>query len=489
MLTPYPQVEFGGLDLRAAPDSSACIDMLNVELDRPGAVRARDGFDNFTSVAEGARITNLAPFYSTDGDQLLVAVNETDEAVAYTTAGAVSSSQALAATTGVPSLVRWGTTGTGGDSIIVLPGNGAASYIYNGAWSAITWSAYDGDEFPLGAISPNDNRLALSGSTNEPGAVFFSNPGDFDTVVATNFVYLHPGDGHNISALANWGELLFAFKPHKFFVFYGNSTDTAGNPVFNYRAVNTGVGAVGSRAVATGRDALYFVSRRGVYRTRGGEPELVSAALDPLFTGQGISSFCQVSAINQAQVSLINCYFVNERLYVGVPTGSNTYCDKTLVFDPRTDQWMVWDVPMGGISSFRIGDAEDLVFSYATGSNHIGRFRSSSPYTDDDGTAIVSRYRSGFSDYGSPYEKSVDATQLWGVGTPNFRWSADFGSLDTAQAVTLGTSPAIASGWHRYGRRGTLLSWEVGASSGAWTLHRAVPHIEASGTPTDQTTA
>jgi hypothetical protein len=233
---------------------------------------------------------------------------------------------------------------------------------------------------------------------------------------------------------------------------------------------------------------LYFLDRKGVYRTTGGEPELVSRPLDPLFTGNGISSFCNLSAINQAQLSHKAAMgFVNECLYVAVPTGASTTNDKLLKYDPRDDYWTVFDIPATFISSLKISSVETLLFGYATGSNHIGKVGSA--YTDDDGTAIVSRYRSGFNDYGTATEKTANATQLWGTGTPSFAWSSDFGSLDTGQTVTLGTSPAIASGWHRYDKRGTLLSWQVSATSGAWTCHRVVPHLEGPGLASDQTTA
>jgi hypothetical protein len=57
-------------------------------------------------------------------------------------------------------------------------------------------------------------------------------------------VDLTPNDGEVITEWRVGAATLFVFKQTKFFVFYGNSTDGSGNPVFNYRSVDLGVGAV-----------------------------------------------------------------------------------------------------------------------------------------------------------------------------------------------------------------------------------------------------
>lgn len=65
-VTVVPVSDFGGLDLIGSPDSSACIDVLNVDFDVRGAIRSRDGFDNFTASAAAGRYTFCAAFYTTD---------------------------------------------------------------------------------------------------------------------------------------------------------------------------------------------------------------------------------------------------------------------------------------------------------------------------------------------------------------------------------------------------------------------------------------
>jgi hypothetical protein len=104
--------------------------------------------------------------------------------------------------------------------------------------------------------------------------------------------------------------------------------------------------------------------------------------------------------------------------------------------------------------------------------------------TTDSGTAIPSRYRTGFSDLGyASQEKDIAKTRLWGTGTIAVKGSRDFGSLDTATDVTLGTSPAVATGMHNKQKKGELISYEFGASSGAWRLYRYAHHLRSAPRP------
>jgi hypothetical protein len=116
-------------------------------------------------------------------------------------------------------------------------------------------------------VTPIDNRLmllAFSGLSNTDGnsTVMFSNAGQPESYTATNFVQLTPGDGESIRGVCNFGNQIFVFKESKFFVFTGPSTNSAGQPIFNYRIVNSGIGihpvGVNAGCVATPFGRLFL---------------------------------------------------------------------------------------------------------------------------------------------------------------------------------------------------------------------------------------
>jgi hypothetical protein len=308
----------------------------------------------------------------------------------------------------------------------------------------------------------------------------FSIPGDAETT--DSLVSITPGDGEYITALVAWGDLVFAFKQTKFAVFYGNSTDATGAAVFNYRMVNSGVGCAGSTTSAgpacSGRPGVFFLNNRGIYVTQGAEPTLISRAIDPLFLGNLPDTYSG-SAINQAQLALADMTWMNERLYVAVPTGSQTYNDRMLVWDSISDEWTIWSIPAGGVCPFKQGSSNELHFSYATGSNHLGR--QSTSFTNDDGSNISGFWRSGFNDLGVVDQKVLRETVLFGTGSVGYSVATDYGDPDTAATVTLGTSPDVAESRDRVARRGRLFSFKLASvSGGVWTVHRVTHHLRDS---------
>jgi hypothetical protein len=85
--------------------------LLNVDFDRQGAIRVRDGFDNLTSSAAAGRYERIAPFYriGSSGRQLLALRGATIEAL--NTSGGSVATQALGWTQSTHAFARFGGPG------------------------------------------------------------------------------------------------------------------------------------------------------------------------------------------------------------------------------------------------------------------------------------------------------------------------------------------------------------------------------------------
>jgi hypothetical protein len=471
MLDPVVIDQFSGLDLRADPEQSACVDLLNVQLEQ-GYLRSREGYTELLAVASGSRIFRIGNH--TDGSILFVDENADMNSVNLTTGVRTTVTANLTNDSGP--YVSFG--GTGGQRTYYGYGDASTQFsrITEGPVAITPTITNPGstDNSVFGvclAVSPNDNRLVWCSGHR----VYFSGAGTPETFGANDYVDVDPGDGEYITAALSWRDLVFVFKESKYFVFYGTSTSSTGTPVFNYRKVRT-KGATFQHGACAGPDAVYFHSDDGIYMTTGGEPTCISRELDPLWNRSPVPAAFQGSAMDYVTDMDAGggLAWYRGRLYVSVSMdGTDTPTDM-LVWTPGLG-WSLWDV--AGYSPLAATGERALVFAYAAGAKQIGKFDLFSQATDA-GTAIVSRYRSGFGDLGSPgVEKTVRETELTGIGSPSFAWSRDFGSLDTAVAVTLGTSPATARGRHRVAKRGSVLSWQVSAASGAWRLNRVVPFV------------
>ena len=122
--------------------------------------------------------------------------------------------------------------------------------------------------------------------------------------------------------------------------------------------------------------------------------------------------------------------WINERLYVAVPTGVATANDRLLVYDTQHQWWTIHDIPASALVPFRRSDREELTFGYATGPNRVGSHYQG--LVTDRGNVITSRWRSGWSDYGQPIEKTMRETKVWGSGACLVAFSVDFNSGQTA---------------------------------------------------------
>lgn len=468
MLEPVNIEDFPGLDLRSDPEGSACIDATNISFHGEGQVASRPGYSTFAAVGTDTNILG----YSLNS---ILAFSLGDKKIrSYSDAGALLATSA--ATFGFQSnFTQFG--GTSGNYTYYGSGSTASRITrYDPAgptFTDITTTPSSG----LLAVSPIDNRLIIADGYDSK--VYFSDAGAPETFGANNYVRLDPGDGESFTGIQTWRDLTFVFKQTKFFVFYGTSTSSTGTPVFNYRSVRSTVGVDQKGACVAGPDGVYFLSRDGVFRTTGGPPERISRQLDPLF-GYGIQAAAAIPAYRPDMTGRrVQLAWYDGRLFVPIANPATGLLSGTLVWHRASDKWAFWSLASSAlvVSGYLPGDFGRQLFASPISGTNIVTFGDETG-TTDAGAAIVSRYRTGFSDLGLPgVEKTVRETELTGIGSPSFSWSRDFGSLDTAAAVTLGTSPATARGRHRVAKRGSVLSWQASATSGAWRLNRVVPFL------------
>jgi hypothetical protein len=531
---PYAFNDFsGGVNLRDKSDTvgdKEAIDLLNVTFSERGAIRQRDGYADLSVADLTNRVDSLCPFYTAGGVRQLVAgcgtrleVLDIGGAVVSAATGlaggpytfarfAAPGSEHMYVGNGADTLRRWdgaawtAPTGTvNGTALSALPRAGALAVTATVPGST---SGSNAANRMIATAFGTQTTAGPGGAATNPSRVYFSNPGDpltWETDGTAgrgrNFLDLTPGDGEQILAAATWRELVFVFKESKFFILWGESTAADGTPVFNFREVVNSAGVAAKNAVAVGRDGVYFLNRRGVYHTTGGDPELLSDRIGPLWTGDP-EVYYQGLPINLAQIDKARMAWQNEQLYVAVPTGTSGFNDRTLVYDSQHQWWTIYDLPASALTAFRRVDRDELHFGYSSGPNRVGRHARG--LLDDRGVNMTSRWRSGWSDYQIPQQKTFRETKIWATGSLNVGFSTDFNPSQASVASPAFTSvttwplaggtwadwlTGIGGNWPSAGSTvdrlvqravaGTTFSTQFSnsAASKAWAVHRVVRHL------------
>lgn len=474
---------FDGLNLRddliGERSGVHAIDLLNVDFDRNGRVRARDADDAWASLVGNNLVEGLYPthtslsgstgdqgglmaFSDTGASQTLEVINDLGTVTTIGTFGGSSDR--------VTSVAQFGTT-TATTTYIASHGiglTGATVQKFNGS----TLSAGTGKPKYV-AVSPRSNRLAQAhyvAAADAPGGangsrhtVFFSDEGAPDTYTATNFVVLTPGDGEEITEMVTFRDYLIVFKQTRMFVFYSESVDDAGLVEFNYREISLGdtipVADMGKSRVTVGDDAVYFSASHGIYRTTGGAPEEISTAIRPLWDGPGGVYVVEETTIEPGEAP--HLYWSRGTLfapYFTMNTPLHTSKARVLTWSPIHGQWSAYEFNDGaGMPSHFMDWPLQAHFTQSdvlgTATFFIVLDQWSSPFPDDQVLIMYPGaesfydwyYQTGYFELGGG-EARTRYMDVYGSGSVDVSVLAIGGRsgavADVASTLTLGTAPA-----------------------------------------------
>lgn len=314
------------------------------------------------------------------------------------------------------------------------------------------------------AYLPESNRLAVGDvRPNETCAVWFFEPESVSAVNANNFVNLLPGSGRIIE-MVPWERQMVVVKAGHLFFFGAPSVDSSGEPVFDYRVVETGptVGLI--TAAGAGRKGLYIASWRGIYVTRGGTPELISGPIQPLFDSYeaGARQSPLAEASNNIGLIVYSATSYDDAMYFGTADG-------TLIYDERSGVWTYDSYPAYKAHSH--DNAQTFWFVDINGANPIIKRMG-----DEAGVAATARYRSGFYEPQQGADTVLRRSVLLGAGTVTLKQGVDGGALDAGSSVALGTATAPKRAARNVAKRGRKHQFELGGT-GDWSVQRLEHHV------------
>jgi hypothetical protein len=489
VLTPFAIDQFGGLNLAADPTelgTGGATDLQNVDFDRPGQLRTRDGVTTAATIT-ATKAGGMAAFETSTLSQAVVGYDSggTHTYDARTVATGASVATAAPAASAV-SAARFGDT------------THDRLYIANGVDTMWRW---DGAAFtqPAGmpvakfaTVKPDTSRLVGANLSTNTSRIMFSDPGAPETWPAVNWVDLTPGDGSGINGLAAWRELLFAFKRDRFFVFGVEGTLSDGTPVFYNRPVDRYGTAL---PPVSGDEGVYFCDGRTIWVTTGGVPTRISYPIERFLLSE---TTLGGSTVGTAAPVL---GYADGRLYVTCSTATGSLGRLTLVYDPKVNAWMMFTYQTGTLGNgyvialHRAASAPPTTYCFDGGGGVNPKLFSLVPgATADDATAIPWSYTTGYSSAGGYFRQRIVSsgvrkkhfkTDILGTATNAvthqvLALNARANDVaDTGGTVTLGSS-ATARGSRRRGARGTHFAQKL-SGSGSATISNVTYYVSEIG--------
>jgi hypothetical protein len=436
---------------------TGAVDLKNVRVDRDGTVRSRGGSSSQSATAASGTPKALFYFRSPGTtSEYVYAITATNLAMWYHSGTLPYTYDSTAAETDFT-----GSAIFAGDYLIFgTDSDDEIKRVQEGLTVAVADLSFTAPTGRFVALAGFEERIAVGYSRATTGAqvasrVIFSGPIGTSTSSATwgSSDYVDLGTSSPITGMATWRDMLFVFKADTFFVFYGSSTDATGGAIFNYREVNTGLGAK-EYAVCAADDGVYFVNDRGVYRTMGGEPQLMSRDVQPYFDGETNGYFTPVGPMTSPRVTAGPDY-----LYVS-DFGTTT----VLALDLLTRQWTYWQLPTAAHGFTATSHPRELLYLNSSGT----LYRVSDDYTTDNGAGLAAHYQSGYGTLADGRRVRTRGARLEGSGTVTHAMGVDLAAVGTGQSVSLSSG----IGWDRRAVLGRHVSFKASATSGAWSVSR-----------------
>lgn len=180
-------------------------------------------------------------------------------------------------------------------------------------------------------------EAAATGTVAHTSRVRWSHPGQPEDWRKNDWIDVEPGSNDAITGIASWGDRLLIFKNNAVFELLGYDADS-----FEVVNLSRTIGALSQDAIAVSEQGVYFFSwPEGVHFWDGKNISNLFFQLRPMVYD---------GTVNRAARQKITVQWARQRVWVSVPTQSNTVNSQTFVFDPMLNRGR------GGWTRYKFGD-------------------------------------------------------------------------------------------------------------------------------------
>lgn len=250
---------------------------------------------------------------------------------------------------------------------------------------------------------PIEDFIFACGDIYRPGHIYFSKRGNPDSW-PSDYLTEVCSPSEELMAGCLFGGQSFVFSKERLFVLYPNLSGDS--PSVTSTVTQCKKGLVSRWSLAVGMDAIYFVSRDGVYRSGGGPAEWLSKKIDPIFRGMTVAGMAPID-FSYPQIHAVKLEIHENELYF-------QYEDTQGV-----RQCLIYSIPYQFWRQYSYGRQSSTIYSDEGNSDStllLGGRTTGKTYTaegaGDDGLGINSQARTGALNMERPREEKRLGDQM-----------------------------------------------------------------------------
>lgn len=196
------------------------------------------------------------------------------------------------------------------------------------SWTGIEFNFYA--SYTPKYLEVNQNVMFLSGFSNAPSTVWFSDVGAPESIQPENFFEVRTNDGDRILATKTYGSQVIVMKENSFHKIIGDSPEN-----FELVEISNRYGCLSNKTVVEYEQKLLWLDKKGVLEFNGANYDIISTPVEDIFRRMN------VEAAKEKAVAVHEIY--RNQVWFGIPIDGATQNNMTVVYDYLVKAWTFFE--------------------------------------------------------------------------------------------------------------------------------------------------
>lgn len=179
-------------------------------------------------------------------------------------------------------------------------------------------------------LEVNQNIMFMSGFSQSPSNVWFSDIGQPESIQPENFFEVRTNDGDRVYSIRAYNNMVIVMKQYSFHKVIGDNPDN-----FQLVELSLEYGCISDKSVCEYREKLVWLDQKGILQFDGSSWQIISTPVEDIFRRMNLS------AAKEKAVGVHHLY--RNQIWWGIPIDGATENNITVVYDYLVEGWTFFE--------------------------------------------------------------------------------------------------------------------------------------------------